>query len=47
MHLRGIDRQMGGLHLLQPNLLQGPPPLAPAVYAGFAVIGLLALGLGT
>ena len=45
MHLRGIDRQMGGLHLLHSNILQGPPPLAPAVYAGFAVIALLALGL--
>ena len=45
MHLRGIDRQMGGLHLVHPNILQGPPPLAPAVYAGFAVIGLLAVGL--
>jgi hypothetical protein len=45
MHLRGIDRQMGGLHLFHSNILQGPPPLAPAVYAGFAVIALLALGL--
>jgi len=45
MHLRGIDRQMGGLHVFQSNLLQGPPPLAPAVYAGFALIALLALGL--
>jgi hypothetical protein len=47
MHLRGIDRQMGGLHLFHSNILQAPPPLAPAVYAGFAVIGLLALGLRT
>lgn len=45
MHLRGIDRQMGGLHVFHSNILQGPPPLAPAVYAGFAVIALLALGL--
>ena len=45
MHLRGIDRQMGGLHLLRSNILQGPPPLAPAVYAGFAAIALVALGL--
>jgi hypothetical protein len=45
MHLRGIDRQMGGMHVLHSNILQGPPPLAPAVYAGFAIIALLALGL--
>jgi hypothetical protein len=44
MHLRGIDRQMGGVHLLHSNVVQGPPPLAPAVYAGFAVIALLGLG---
>jgi hypothetical protein len=43
MHLRGVDRQMGGMHVLQSNILQGPPPLAPAVYAGFAVVALLAL----
>jgi hypothetical protein len=46
MHLRGIDREMGGLHVFHSNILQGPPPLAPAVYAGFAVIGLLALRAG-
>ncbi len=45
MHLRGIDRQMGGMHVFQANILQGPPPLAPVVYAGFAVVALLALGL--
>jgi hypothetical protein len=44
MHLRGLDRQMGGLHLFLPNLLQGPPPLAPAVYATVASVGLLVLG---
>jgi len=43
MHLRGTDRQMGGLHVFRFNVLQGPPPLAPAVYSGFAVVGLLAL----
>jgi hypothetical protein len=46
MHLRGIDRQMGGLRLWRMNLLQGPPPLAPAVFAGFAIVGLIALDLG-
>jgi hypothetical protein len=45
MHLRGLDRQMGGLRLWRMNLLQGPPPTAPAVFAGFAVVGLLAIDL--
>ena len=45
MHLRGIDRQMGGMHLLHSNILQGPPPLAPVFYAGFAIVALVALGL--
>jgi hypothetical protein len=42
MHLRGFDRQMGGLHIFLFNLLQGPPPLAPAIFAGLAAIGLIA-----
>ncbi|MGH7664013.1 MAG: hypothetical protein ACRENI_06935 [Gemmatimonadaceae bacterium] len=42
MHLRGFDRQMGGLHLFVVNLLQGPPPLAPATFAGLAAVGLIA-----
>jgi hypothetical protein len=42
MHLRGLDRQMGGLHVFLFNLLQGPPPLAPATFAGLAAIGLIA-----
>jgi hypothetical protein len=42
MHLRGLDRQMGGLHVFLFNLLQGPPPLAPVTFAGFAAIGLVA-----
>lgn len=42
MHLRGLDRQMGGLHVFLFNLLQGPPPLAPATFAGLAAIGLVA-----
>jgi hypothetical protein len=40
MHLRGLDRQMGGLHLWLFNLLQGPPVWAPLVFAGFAAVGL-------
>jgi hypothetical protein len=42
MHLRGVDRQMGGLHVFLFNLLQGPPPLAPATFAALAAIGLIA-----
>lgn len=42
MHLRGLDRQMGGLHVFVFNLLQGPPPLAPATFAALAAIGLIA-----
>ena len=45
MHLRGMERQMGGLYLWRMNLLQGPPPLAPATFAGFAAVGLVALDL--
>ena len=45
LHLRGIDRQMGGLHLWRMNLLQGPPPLAPAVFACLSAVGLLAIDL--
>jgi hypothetical protein len=43
-HLRGLDRQMGGAHVFVFNLLQGPPPLAPAVFAVLAAIALLGLG---
>ncbi|HJU65231.1 MAG TPA: hypothetical protein VJ596_06110, partial [Gemmatimonadaceae bacterium] len=45
MHLRGVDRQMGGLHVPLVNLLQGPPPLAPAVFAGLSAVGLASLEL--
>ncbi|HKG92248.1 MAG TPA: hypothetical protein VKA84_10170 [Gemmatimonadaceae bacterium] len=41
MHLRGFDRQMGGLHLFVFNLLQGPPPFAPATFAALAAVGLV------
>ena len=46
MHLRGLDRQMGGLHVFVFNLLQGPPPLAPAMFSGLAAIGLASIELG-
>lgn len=42
MHLRGFDRQMGGLYLPLFNVLQGPPVWAPAAFSGFAVVGLIA-----
>jgi hypothetical protein len=45
MHLRGLDRMMGGLRVWRMNLLQGPPPTAPAVFAGFAIVELLAIDL--
>jgi hypothetical protein len=45
MHLRGFERQMGGLHLALFNWLEGPPALAPALMAGFAAVALAALAL--
>jgi hypothetical protein len=43
MHLRGFGRQMGGLYLSIFNWLEGPPAFAPAVFTGFAVVGLIAI----
>jgi hypothetical protein len=45
MHLRGLDRQMGGLHIWLFNLLQGPPVWAPTMFSGFAVVGLVVMHL--
>jgi hypothetical protein len=45
MHLRGFDRQMAGLYVPLFNWLQGPPAAAPALFVGFATIGLIATGL--
>jgi hypothetical protein len=45
MHLRGLDRQMGGLYIWRFNLLQGPPVWAPAMFSGFAVVGLAVVHL--
>jgi hypothetical protein len=45
MHLRGIGRQMGGLYVTLFNLLEGPAPFAPALFAGFAAVGLVAVHL--
>jgi hypothetical protein len=45
MHLRGFGRQMGGLYLAVFNWLEGPPAFAPALFTGFAAIGLVTLYL--
>src|SRR5438128_2134985 len=45
MHIRGIDRQMGGFYLGRANLMQGPPLSAPIVFSGFAGAALAVLQL--
>jgi hypothetical protein len=45
MHLRGFGRQMGGLHVTIFNWLEGPPAFAPALFTGFASVGLIAIYL--
>jgi hypothetical protein len=45
MHLRGLDRQMGGLYVWLFSLLEGPPAWAPALFTGFAAVGLIAIYL--
>ena len=45
MHLRGLGRQMGGLYVALFNWLEGPPAFAPALFAGFAAVGLVAVYL--
>lgn len=45
MHLRGIDRRMGGLYIARQNLMQGPPVSAPLTFAGFAAVALATLYL--
>ncbi|HEY0365971.1 MAG TPA: hypothetical protein VGC73_05835, partial [Pyrinomonadaceae bacterium] len=45
MHLRGIGRQMGGLYVALFNWLEGPPAFAPALFAGLAAVGLVAIYL--
>jgi hypothetical protein len=42
MHLRGFGRQMGGLYVTIFNWLEGPPAFAPALFTGFAAVGLIA-----
>ena len=41
MHLRGFGRQMGGLYVTVFNWLEGPPAFAPALFTGFAGVGLI------
>jgi hypothetical protein len=43
MHLRGFDRQMGGLFITLFNLLEGPPAFAPMLFAALAAVGLIAV----
>jgi hypothetical protein len=45
MHLRGLGRQMGGLYVALFNWLEGPPAFAPALFAGLAAVGLVAIYL--
>lgn len=45
MHIRGIDRQMGGLYIARANVMQGPPLSAPLAFSGFAGAALAALQL--
>jgi hypothetical protein len=41
MHLRGFGRQMGGLYVTIFNWLEGAPAFAPALFTGFAGVGLI------
>jgi hypothetical protein len=43
MHLRGFGRQMGGLYVTIFNWLEGPPAFAPALFTGFAAVGLITI----
>jgi hypothetical protein len=43
MHLRGLGRQMGGLYVTIFNWLEGPPTFAPALFTGFAGVGLITI----
>jgi hypothetical protein len=45
MHLRGMDRQMGGLYLGVAAILEAPPPGAPLFVAAVGAGGLVALQL--
>jgi hypothetical protein len=43
VHLRGFSRQMGGLYVTIFNWLEGPPAFAPALFTGFAAVGLITI----
>ncbi|MGH7445807.1 MAG: hypothetical protein ACREKM_13065, partial [Longimicrobiales bacterium] len=40
-HLRGLDRMMGGMYVALPNVLEGPPAMAPLLFALLAAQGLV------
>jgi hypothetical protein len=41
----GFGCQMGGLYVTVFNWLEGPPAFAPALFAGFAAVGLITIYL--
>jgi hypothetical protein len=43
MHLRGFDRQRGGLYVRAFNILEGPPAFAPGLYSSISAIALVVL----
>lgn len=43
MHLRGFDREMGGLYIPRENIMNGPALTAPALFSGFAAAALIAV----
>ncbi|HEV8599009.1 MAG TPA: hypothetical protein VGQ69_06585 [Gemmatimonadales bacterium] len=45
MHLRGMDRQMGGLAMGVAAILDAPPPAAPLLVAAVGASGLIAVRL--
>jgi hypothetical protein len=45
MHLRGMDRQMGGLYMGVAAILDAPPPGAPLFVAALGASGLVAMRL--
>lgn len=45
MHLRGIDRQMGGLYMGVASILDAPPPAAPLLVSALGACGVVAVQL--
>lgn len=46
MHIRGVDRQMGGFYIGWANLWQGPPITAPLFFSGFSAAALAVIRWG-